>query len=241
MACSLCYESKDSLIDFESDEAKQLYIANILYKHFPFCFIVSKIYSTYVEFTFEILNRFILQEEPKYGQVCRKCWCKVDIFHQFFVRIEEIQGVCYRNEHIASNKCDTTSNDTKDLIISENIEFLESPHTPTDNFDNISVDDNYFEANSGNSSVKSTYLFFTILLTVMYKLFQMMMMTIIRNSNYLESSKRLTRNLKQKTLREPNESITKKENTADPSKKNDHNFNTFLNALYGLFFCSFQV
>lgn len=41
MACSLCYESRDALIDFQSDEAKQSLIATILYKHFPFCFHVS--------------------------------------------------------------------------------------------------------------------------------------------------------------------------------------------------------
>lgn len=70
------------------------------------------------------------------------------MFHQFYIRIEEIQGICYRDGHIESNKCDTTSSDSKDLIISENIEFLEND--TTDNFDNISVDHDYFDENSGN-------------------------------------------------------------------------------------------
>lgn len=70
------------------------------------------------------------------------------MFHQFYIRIEEIQGICYRDVHIESNKCDTTSSDSKDLIISENIEFLEND--TTDNFDNISVDHDYFDENSGN-------------------------------------------------------------------------------------------
>lgn len=41
MACSLCYERKDSLIDLSGDEAKQFHITSILYKFFAFCFPVS--------------------------------------------------------------------------------------------------------------------------------------------------------------------------------------------------------
>lgn len=36
-----------------------------------------------------------LQEEPQSGKVCRKCWCKVGLFHEFYMRIEEIHTTVF--------------------------------------------------------------------------------------------------------------------------------------------------
>lgn len=82
------------------------------------------------------------------GCVCRKCWCNVDIFHQFYIRIEEIQGIYYKTENII--KCDITSCDSKDLIINEDSQFFEN--NTTEDFDNISVKNDQF-----NKSGKHTH------------------------------------------------------------------------------------
>lgn len=45
MDCSLCRASNVSLIEFDSDEAKELQIGSIILKYFSFCFSVSNIWS----------------------------------------------------------------------------------------------------------------------------------------------------------------------------------------------------
>lgn len=37
----------------------------------------------------------IMQEEPHSGKVCRKCWCKVGLFHEFYICIEEIHRTVF--------------------------------------------------------------------------------------------------------------------------------------------------
>lgn len=79
------------------------------------------------------------QEEPKTGYICRKCWCKVDIFHQFYLQIEEIQSACYKSEYVEQIKCDVLSDDTKE---DESVFFANDVQ---DNFDNISVENDFFK------------------------------------------------------------------------------------------------
>lgn len=65
------------------------------------------------------------------------------MFHQFFVQIEEIHDAYYRNEHIESNKCDTTSSDSKDFISNGNMEYFEND--VPEKFDMNSPDHNVFD------------------------------------------------------------------------------------------------
>ncbi|XP_031629858.1 zinc finger protein 729-like isoform X2 [Contarinia nasturtii] len=131
MACSLCYETKGRMFDFDGDKAMQLQIVQILFKYFPFCF---------------------NNEEQKNGCICRKCWYRVDAFHQFYTRIEEVQKNYNRHEIIEESKCDTTLEDTKELIIAEDPEFIANNDNQDDNnvteeFDSISFNDGFFDAN----------------------------------------------------------------------------------------------
>lgn len=66
----------------------------------------------------------------------------MDVFHQFYVRIEEIQGICYKSEPVEQIKCDT-SYDSREIISNDDTEAFGND-MPED-FDSVSVDDNYFE------------------------------------------------------------------------------------------------
>lgn len=63
----------------------------------------------------------------------------MDVFHKFYERIEEIQGVFYKNEPLVKIKCDT-SFDSRGINTNENSKVFESDEpeyfdTP-DYFDN---------------------------------------------------------------------------------------------------------
>lgn len=84
------------------------------------------------------------KERPKDGYICRKCWLQVNIFHQFYVRIEQIQGIYYKiDETIDQIKCDLTP--CPEEAPDPNIINYDESRTPEisaeDHFDDISVDD----------------------------------------------------------------------------------------------------
>lgn len=69
-------------------------------------------------------NVFIIcinpQSEPQCGEICRKCWLKVQMFHVFYQRIEEIQMTVIKIqptivENLAfPTKIESNSNDSID-------------------------------------------------------------------------------------------------------------------------------
>lgn len=48
----------------------------------------------------------MIQDQPKNGHVCRKCWMKVEMWNSFYARIEQIQGIYYKTDPIDQIKCD---------------------------------------------------------------------------------------------------------------------------------------
>lgn len=108
-------------------------------------------------------SKSYLQEEPKDGCICQKCWCKIDVFHQFYVRIEIIQA------NIVPMRCETVEpvNDDANLIpaskvlnttetsplITEDSNFHENN---VSDYENASVDQDYFE-DSGNGSYSNWF------------------------------------------------------------------------------------
>lgn len=45
-------------------------------------------------------TKFIHQKEPKDGNLCRKCWIKIEMFHEFYRRIQTIHDVPHTAESI---------------------------------------------------------------------------------------------------------------------------------------------
>lgn len=73
----------------------------------------------------------------------------MDMFHQFYVQIEQIRGIYIQRESIEEKKSDITSIETKELIISDDTEFIENNDIELliDNF-SLELDRDY--SNSGN-------------------------------------------------------------------------------------------
>lgn len=171
MACSLCYATNEHLMEFKSEEAKRLHVSSILLKYFSFCFNVSMsrrafcyqrllfqsigfISMTHIIFLINIHMYKLLQEEPEYGCVCRKCWCNVDVFHNFYLRIEEIQRLNFKTEYIEPMKCDVAAFDANELITTnEDVQPFENG--TKQEFDNTSDSDNYFFENDGKIPFES--------------------------------------------------------------------------------------
>lgn len=63
----------------------------------------------------------------------------MDVFNQFYVRIEEIH---FKTEHIEPIRCDPVTRD-------DDSPFYENS-ADDDGFDNISVESNYFNDDNGN-------------------------------------------------------------------------------------------
>lgn len=85
----------------------------------------------------------LIQDEPQNGKICRKCWWKVDMFHEFYNRIEEIHTSVLPNVVVIENLIQDLKND--DSLKNEN-EF--------DRFSDVVGDflvDNDFETNGVNS------------------------------------------------------------------------------------------
>lgn len=78
--------------------------------------------------------------KPRVGYLCRKCWLKVETFHLFYVRIEQIQGICYKTETIDQIKYDLPPcTDAPDPNI--NYDESQMPESGAeDGFDDLSVD-----------------------------------------------------------------------------------------------------
>lgn len=72
----------------------------------------------------------------------------MDVFNEFYVRIEEIQGNYFKTEHIEPIKCDSV---TKDLIDHNALPFCENS-ADDDGFDNISVESHYFDNGNFNNN-----------------------------------------------------------------------------------------
>lgn len=88
----------------------------------------------------------IEQEKPSDGCICRKCWLKVETFHLFYVRIEQIQGVCYKIGSVEEMKYDlppSTVGPDPNIIYDES----RIPESGAeDDFDDILVD-NFSDGN----------------------------------------------------------------------------------------------
>lgn len=61
----------------------------------------------------------IFQTKPHTGEICTKCWLKVEMFHEFYMKIEQIQTTTIRHPIVVENidcslKSDDFANDTFD-------------------------------------------------------------------------------------------------------------------------------
>lgn len=100
MSCLLCLEENENCIEIDSDEGRDLKVANILHKHFSVCFHVC-IWQSLKNLRQRTLKcMFCFQEAPTLGVVCRKCWWKVDIFHQFYLHIQALHDARDESESI---------------------------------------------------------------------------------------------------------------------------------------------
>lgn len=88
MFCKICVEQNEQFLDLNSDEAKNCKASKLLYKYLAICFNVSIVMYVQIAFIYNIVLNF--QEEPQEGIVCRKCWCQIELFHNFYTRIENI-------------------------------------------------------------------------------------------------------------------------------------------------------
>lgn len=79
------------------------------------------------------------------GLVCEKCWLKVEIFHEFYIRIEEIHSTLYKNENIFVDNIDEHLNITLD----EGKSLI--PRVKNEN-SNHTDDDEYNQFNENNSN-----------------------------------------------------------------------------------------
>lgn len=73
MVCLLCLESAGELIPLNSDEAVRCTMPAIIFTYF----------------------HTLLMEKPLVGDICRKCWCRIEIFQCFHDHIEKV--------HLAAN------------------------------------------------------------------------------------------------------------------------------------------
>lgn len=91
MVCLLCCECGVDDISLSSSEGVRSNISSVLFKYFRFVFEVNKSLFTQ-HFKAIVQYSFIVSQcEPVYGEICRKCWIKVEMFHVFYEHIEEIQ------------------------------------------------------------------------------------------------------------------------------------------------------
>lgn len=91
--CLLCFETSGDLIHLGSDEAIKQEIPSIVFKYFCVFF----------------------ESQPLDGEICRKCWCRIELFHSFYQRIEEIQSSVVRSEPIIVNTLDINEMKNEEL------------------------------------------------------------------------------------------------------------------------------
>ncbi|XP_031641089.1 zinc finger protein 454-like isoform X2 [Contarinia nasturtii] len=90
MVCLLCFETSGDHINLSGVEGSISQISSIVYKYFQFMF----------------------ESEPAQGEICRKCWIKVDMFHAFYQHIEEIQSNLIKSDPLVAENLDIKSEDT---------------------------------------------------------------------------------------------------------------------------------
>lgn len=78
----------------------------------------------------------VLQNEPETGEICEKCWLRVEQFHQFYVKIQRIQSTLAKNSIVVENfesnlkLDDDLSNDSKDFDLNQENEFSTATSWP---------------------------------------------------------------------------------------------------------------
>lgn len=89
MICVLCYESNKDSIRLISNEGTEHRLSSLLFKYFRFCFEVRETAICLNGFQLQ-LSYIVPQKEPTHGDLCRECWQKIVVFHEFYMRIEYI-------------------------------------------------------------------------------------------------------------------------------------------------------
>lgn len=103
MICLLCYESNKDSIRLVSQEGKQHRVSSLLFKYFRFCFEVCETerQGWRYKMVFNSINLH-LQTEPTNGNLCKVCWQKVVVFHEFYMQIESIFEQTNKNRIVSS-------------------------------------------------------------------------------------------------------------------------------------------
>lgn len=101
MICVLCYESNKDSIRLISSEGKQHRVSSLLFKYFQFCFEVRETANCFNGFQLQ-LSYIVPQKEPTDGDLCRDCWQKMVLFHEFYMRIEYIYETTSKDRIVSS-------------------------------------------------------------------------------------------------------------------------------------------
>lgn len=140
MVCLLCFECTGDHISLSSAEGDKSMISSVLFKYF----------------------RFMFESEPVDGEICRKCWMKVEMFHSFYQQIEEIQTTMIKldpliveNLNIQMKIEDSTSRVQPDKLTgaNEKTDFLtEEIHTKFDS----DFDDSYWHGEFDDNQAETS-------------------------------------------------------------------------------------
>lgn len=92
--CILCFDTSGELIQLHSDEAIRCLIPTIVNKYFG----------------------ILLMDQPLHGDICRKCWCRIDLFETFYRNIEDLHASVVCHEPMIVDTLSVIVDDVKDEI-----------------------------------------------------------------------------------------------------------------------------
>lgn len=90
--CILCFDISGELIQLHSDEAIRGTISTIVNKYFG----------------------KLLTDQPLHGDICRKCWCRIELFHTFYRNIEDLHANVVCHEPMIVDTLSVIVDDVKD-------------------------------------------------------------------------------------------------------------------------------
>lgn len=107
--------------------------------------------------------------------MCRKCWIKVEMFHLFYQRIEEIQLTIIKIQPIVVENIDIHGKFENDVKSMETNKFFYKGSMNMSNvmdnsikFDHHHLDDNFWRDESDVSLSECMYLFHFLLITYVF-------------------------------------------------------------------------